>query len=379
MTAAWWFLTGAIVVEVASTSALKIASDGGGAPGWYVVPSLVGLVISYLLMSQSMSMGLKISVAYAVWSGLGTAAIAVIGAAFFGESLTPVKIVSIAVIIAGVVGLNLAPSSAPSPLRLARAQPSSWTQPAERPPIWSMRSVTSVRRCEQRILHLRAHRRLPYATTVADASCPSWPMMRRSGLALTVSITGQGAVLGDVVAITQGLPRMIAELQPAQEFQLAASWIGLAYIAGFVVMLAMHRRLLAVSDKRMVLGCALTVFAVGAAVAVAAPTWTILLTARAFQGGSAAIVVTACLPVLLSQLVDRQVQMLPLWAASTTIGALFIHAAGAWLVHTAGWRALLAPGLITATVTIFMLAAVPRPRRGKHLSRPPRTIRMLTP
>ncbi|MDP9850392.1 MFS transporter [Streptosporangium lutulentum] len=182
-----------------------------------------------------------------------------------------------------------------------------------------------------------------------------------------MSITGQGAVLGDVVAITQGLPRMIAELQPAQEFQLAASWIGLAYIAGFVVMLAMHRRLLAVSDKRMVLGCALTVFAVGAAVAVAAPTWTILLTARAFQGGSAAIVVTACLPVLLSQLVDRQVQMLPLWAASTTIGALFIHAAGAWLVHTAGWRALLAPGLITATVTIFMLAAVPRPRRGKHL------------
>ncbi|MDP9850391.1 DMT family transporter [Streptosporangium lutulentum] len=113
MTAAWWFLTGAIVVEVASTSALKIASDGGGAPGWYVVPSLVGLVISYLLMSQSMSMGLKISVAYAVWSGLGTAAIAVIGAAFFGESLTPVKIVSIAVIIAGVVGLNLAPQQRP--------------------------------------------------------------------------------------------------------------------------------------------------------------------------------------------------------------------------------------------------------------------------
>jgi multidrug transporter EmrE-like cation transporter len=51
--------------------------------------------------------GLDISLVYAVWAGIGTAAIALIGMTALGEPVTALKLVSIGVIIAGVVGLNL--------------------------------------------------------------------------------------------------------------------------------------------------------------------------------------------------------------------------------------------------------------------------------
>ena len=50
---------------------------------------------------------IDVSVAYAVWSGVGTALIAVIGMAYFRESATIIKLASIGLIIVGVVGLNL--------------------------------------------------------------------------------------------------------------------------------------------------------------------------------------------------------------------------------------------------------------------------------
>lgn len=50
---------------------------------------------------------IDVSIAYAIWSGLGTALIAVFGYFLFDESLGVLKVVSIAFIILGVVGLNL--------------------------------------------------------------------------------------------------------------------------------------------------------------------------------------------------------------------------------------------------------------------------------
>ena len=50
---------------------------------------------------------LEISLAYAVWAGVGTAAVAVIGMAALGESVNALKLASIALVIGGVVGLNL--------------------------------------------------------------------------------------------------------------------------------------------------------------------------------------------------------------------------------------------------------------------------------
>jgi small multidrug resistance pump len=50
---------------------------------------------------------IDVSVAYAVWSGLGTAFIAVVGVSVFGEVLSVVKVVAVVLIVVGVVMLNM--------------------------------------------------------------------------------------------------------------------------------------------------------------------------------------------------------------------------------------------------------------------------------
>ncbi|HNM97689.1 MAG TPA: multidrug efflux SMR transporter [Marmoricola sp.] len=95
----------AIGVEVVATALLPRA-DGFTHPGWTSVV-LVGYAISIWLLALVVPK-IPISIAYAVWSGVGTAAIAMIGMTLLGEAANPLKIASIALIVAGVVGLNLA-------------------------------------------------------------------------------------------------------------------------------------------------------------------------------------------------------------------------------------------------------------------------------
>ncbi|MEU7898731.1 multidrug efflux SMR transporter [Nonomuraea sp. NPDC049152] len=103
---AWLLLFGAIATEVVATSALKL-SNGFSHLGWSVVVA-VGYIASFVLLAQVLKMHMDVGTAYAVWSGVGTAAIALIGALFLGESLTLVKLAGILLIIGGVVVLNLA-------------------------------------------------------------------------------------------------------------------------------------------------------------------------------------------------------------------------------------------------------------------------------
>ena len=98
------FLTAAIAAEVAATTAMKY-SDGFSRLG----PSLVtflGYVVSFVLLAKTLK-SVSIGTAYAIWSGAGTAAIALIGLALFGEGLGVAKIAGVALIIGGVVVLNL--------------------------------------------------------------------------------------------------------------------------------------------------------------------------------------------------------------------------------------------------------------------------------
>ncbi|MFL6023690.1 MAG: DMT family transporter [Marmoricola sp.] len=94
----------AIGVEVGATALLPRA-HGFTDPFWsLVVVTGYGLSIWMLaLVVRSM----PVSVAYAVWAGVGTALVAVIGIVFLGESMGWVKATSLAMIILGVVGLNL--------------------------------------------------------------------------------------------------------------------------------------------------------------------------------------------------------------------------------------------------------------------------------
>ncbi|MCF2124939.1 multidrug efflux SMR transporter [Strepomyces sp. STD 3.1] len=97
-------LAGAIAAEVAGTTAMKY-SEGFSR----LFPSLLtalAYVISFTLLAQTLKT-LNVGTAYAIWAGVGTAAIAAIGVVFLGEGMTVAKAVGIALIIIGVVVLNL--------------------------------------------------------------------------------------------------------------------------------------------------------------------------------------------------------------------------------------------------------------------------------
>jgi small multidrug resistance pump len=102
---AWLYLAGAIVFEIGGTTALKL-SDGLR----YLRPSLAVVLlygISFACLAVAMRR-IELGIAYAVWSGVGTAVIASIGIVWFREPASALKLVSLALVIAGVVGLNLA-------------------------------------------------------------------------------------------------------------------------------------------------------------------------------------------------------------------------------------------------------------------------------
>lgn len=98
------FLVVAIVCEVAATSALK-ASEGFTrlAPSVVVV---VGYGVSFFLLSLALR-SIPVAVAYAVWSGVGVALIAVAGWVLYRQALSAGELAGIGLIAAGVVLLSL--------------------------------------------------------------------------------------------------------------------------------------------------------------------------------------------------------------------------------------------------------------------------------
>lgn len=108
----------AIATEVAATASLP-RTHSFRDPMWTAVV-VAGYALSIWLLAIIVE-HLPVSVAYALWSGIGTAAVAVIGYLFLGESLTLVKAAALALIIAGVVILNL--QGAHSTIRLRPHRP----------------------------------------------------------------------------------------------------------------------------------------------------------------------------------------------------------------------------------------------------------------
>jgi small multidrug resistance pump len=100
---AWLLLAIAIASEIVATTSLK-QSEGFTKPLWSVVV-VVGYGLSFFLMAQALKT-IPVSVAYAVWSGAGTAVVAAIGMVFLGEPVSLMKVGGVALIVAGVVVLN---------------------------------------------------------------------------------------------------------------------------------------------------------------------------------------------------------------------------------------------------------------------------------
>jgi small multidrug resistance pump len=100
----WIFLISAICMEVCGTTCMKLSE---GFTKW--LPSVLIFVfygLSFTLMTFAVRK-LDLSLTYAIWSGVGTFLIALIGLFWFKEPLTALKVVSMLLVIAGVVGLNL--------------------------------------------------------------------------------------------------------------------------------------------------------------------------------------------------------------------------------------------------------------------------------
>jgi small multidrug resistance pump len=101
---AWLTLGLAIVAEVIGTSALK-ASNGFS----NLLPSIV-VIVGYGVAFFCLSLTLRqmpIGIAYAVWSGAGTALIALIGIVLYKQRLDMPAIIGIGLIVTGVLVLNL--------------------------------------------------------------------------------------------------------------------------------------------------------------------------------------------------------------------------------------------------------------------------------
>lgn len=100
----WLLLALAIVFEVAGTTAMKFSAGFTK-----LLPSIL-LFVFYLLSFTALTLALKridLSIAYAIWAGVGMALITAIGLLMFKEPNSWLKIISISLIILGVIGLNL--------------------------------------------------------------------------------------------------------------------------------------------------------------------------------------------------------------------------------------------------------------------------------
>ena len=100
----WLYLLIAIVLEVTGTTFMKLSD---GLTRW--LPTIL-MFVFYAGSLSCLTMALKsidVSVAYAVWSGVGTALIVAVGIIAFGEPLTMARLLLIGLIIVGAVGLNL--------------------------------------------------------------------------------------------------------------------------------------------------------------------------------------------------------------------------------------------------------------------------------
>ena len=102
---AWLLVVLAGVFEIGMAAFLK-ASDG-----FTRLPASIAFGVCSLISFGLLATALKdlpVGTAYAVWTGIGAAGTAIVGMALLGESANPLRIGSIVLIVAGVIGLRLA-------------------------------------------------------------------------------------------------------------------------------------------------------------------------------------------------------------------------------------------------------------------------------
>ena len=101
---AWFWLAGAIALEVISTLTLK--TSGGFGRTWSTGFIILGYTGSFALLGLTLR-SFDVGMVYAIWSAVGTAVIVTVGIAAFGEPATATRVGGVALVVIGVVVLNL--------------------------------------------------------------------------------------------------------------------------------------------------------------------------------------------------------------------------------------------------------------------------------
>jgi len=101
---AWLIILAAGLFETGFAVSLKLSH--GMTRLWPTVSFAACALMSFALLTLALRR-LEVGAAYAVWTGIGAAGTAIVGMAFLGDTVSALKLVSIGLILAGVIGLNL--------------------------------------------------------------------------------------------------------------------------------------------------------------------------------------------------------------------------------------------------------------------------------
>lgn len=100
---AWLFLLVAGALEVFWSTCLKF-SQGLTVPK-FAVCTIVGMVLSFVFLSQATKV-LPLGTSYAIWTGIGALGAVVVGVVIFHESLSPARLLFVALLLVGIIGLK---------------------------------------------------------------------------------------------------------------------------------------------------------------------------------------------------------------------------------------------------------------------------------
>ncbi|GAA1049566.1 SMR family transporter [Arthrobacter russicus] len=99
----WLFLAAAIVTEVIGSLSMKAS---GTNPAWYALVVL-GFLIAFYSLSQTLRHGMPLGVAYGLWGATGVALTAILATLIFGENFTPLMGLGLAIIMGGVLVVQI--------------------------------------------------------------------------------------------------------------------------------------------------------------------------------------------------------------------------------------------------------------------------------
>jgi quaternary ammonium compound-resistance protein SugE len=100
---AWTYLLLAGACEIIATTVFRYVE--GYSRLWPTVAFIVIGLFSFYLLNKSL-VGIPLGSAYAIWTGIGAAGTAIVGMAFYGEPVTTMRLVCLAMLVGGIFGLK---------------------------------------------------------------------------------------------------------------------------------------------------------------------------------------------------------------------------------------------------------------------------------